>query len=135
MKILLAGVGTSQYKKVTYQVTEDKQHTSEYFSVALASAMRCDKVVILTTESARILHWDEMKKQLSALNIPYEQVDIPDGEIESELWDIFDAIANHIPEKSSIILDITHSFRTLSLIFLVSLSYLRAVKSECCRKG
>jgi CRISPR-associated DxTHG motif protein len=129
MKILLAGLGTSQYKRVTYQVTEEQQHTSEYFSVALASVMECDKVIVLTTESAKILHWDELKRQLNALNITCEQVNIPDGKIESELWDIFDAIADYIPEGSSIVLDITHSFRTLSLIFLVSLSYLRAVKS------
>ena len=56
------------------------------------------------------------------------EVDIPDGKSEAELWEIFEAISEVVQEGDEIAFDITHSFRSLPMIALLTIAYLKQVK-------
>jgi CRISPR-associated DxTHG motif protein len=43
-------------------------------------------------------------------------VDIPEGRSEQELWEIFDRVASAVDEGDTILLDITHAFRSIPMI-------------------
>jgi CRISPR-associated DxTHG motif protein len=45
-----------------------------------------------------------------------EWVDIPEGRSEQELWEIFDRVASAVDEGDTILLDITHAFRSIPMI-------------------
>ncbi len=52
-------------------------------------------------------------------------VRIPDGSAEDEIWEIFRKITQYLSAGDRIILDITHSFRSLPMLSLVALHYAR----------
>jgi CRISPR-associated DxTHG motif protein len=56
------------------------------------------------------------------------EVDIPDGKSEEELWEIFEAISKAVQEGDEIVFDITHGFRSLPMIALLTIAYLKQVK-------
>jgi CRISPR-associated DxTHG motif protein len=56
------------------------------------------------------------------------EVDIPDGKSEAELWRIFEKISDAVCEGDQIAFDITHSFRSLPVIALLTIAYLKQVK-------
>lgn len=60
---------------------------------------------------------------------PYCLVDILEGKSEKELWTIFNTIASEIQDGDHLFFDITHSFRSLPMLALVVLNYLRVVKN------
>ncbi|WP_391527424.1 TIGR02221 family CRISPR-associated protein [Candidatus Methylacidiphilum fumarolicum] len=73
-------------------------------------------------------NWKELKEEFKAKNFKYEIICIPEGKEEQELWDIFESIAKMIPKQSELIIDITHGYRSLPLIALSTIVYLRQVK-------
>lgn len=89
-------------------------------------------LIMLTKEAKEHDNWKHhetgLEAELIKHNLRYEPVDILTGQNEDELWKIFDAIVQAVPAGSQVHLDVTHAFRTLSIIFLGSLSYLRATK-------
>jgi CRISPR-associated Csx2 family protein len=56
------------------------------------------------------------------------EVDIPDGKSEEELWEIFEAISKAVQEGDEIVFDITHGFRSLPMIAMLTIAYLKQVK-------
>jgi CRISPR-associated DxTHG motif protein len=56
------------------------------------------------------------------------EINIPDGKKEAELWRIFTAISNAVHEGDEIAFDITHGFRSLPMIALLTIAYLKQVK-------
>jgi len=75
-------------------------------------------------------HFEEQDKKLP----PYRLVDIPEGKSEKELWEIFNSIAAEIRDGDHLFFDITHSFRSLPMLALVVLNYLRVVKNVTIEK-
>jgi CRISPR-associated DxTHG motif protein len=61
-------------------------------------------------------------------NIPFHPISIPDGFNEKETWEIFSRLADHIDENDEIIFDVTHSFRSIPILALACLQYLRVLK-------
>ena len=65
---------------------------------------------------------------------PYRLVDIPEGKSEKELWSIFNSIVAYIEDGDHLFFDITHSFRSLPMLAMVVLNYLRVVKNVIIKK-
>jgi len=55
--------------------------------------------------------------------------DIPEGNSEKELWDIFEIIYDTFKNNDEIIVDVTHSFRFLPMLLTVMLNYTRQIKN------
>ena len=62
-------------------------------------------------------------------NVDVKEVKIPEGKNEEELWEIFERINDNIDEEDVLIFDITHSFRSLPMLTLVALNYVKFLKN------
>jgi len=122
--IIVTMLGTGKYETTCYQWGE---HTCEttLFPVALASWFPPDTVVkALVTDEAREKYGETLQTAVPGV----EFVAIPSGKSEEELWQIFSTVAETLPEGEEVILDITHGFRSLPILTLLALSFLRIAK-------
>ena len=113
------------------------------------------EILILATNEAQQRNWQDsvdregnlllgLEKHLQQLRNHLEQqnkklppirlVNIPEGKREEELWEIFNTIASEIQDGDHLFFDITHSFRSLPMLALVALNYLRVVKNVIIEK-
>lgn len=125
---LLTFLGTGKYEEVEY-VWQDKPPVRTcYFASALAQWLQPDEVLVcLTNEAKGHPNWKGLQGSLNGFSII--PVGIPSGKVESELWDIFDAIVAHLHENSEVIIDITHAFRSIPLLAFVASTYLSQAKN------
>lgn len=117
---LLTFLGTTSYFSTTY-VWETQEKTTEYVAAALAEFFAVETVQTFLTTEARAKHWHVFKNTvLNAKDIP-----IPSGQTEDELWQIFEAVVNSVEPGEEIILDVTHSFRSIPLFVFLAGIYLQ----------
>lgn len=128
MNVVLTFLGTGQYQSCRYDINGKISHEVTYFSHALAGHLRPDKIISLQTAGARNKHGSALDDAFKTLGIPHQPVEIPDGQSESELWQIFAALTTHIEEQCELHLDITHGFRSLPVLGFIALSYLRVTR-------
>lgn len=135
----LAFLGASPYKTVTY-VWQDKQEKSvqtHLFPEAIARIFKPEKLVVFVTETARQYrppdsersHLDTLRERLHDLGIPIEPIDIPEGRSPQELWDIFDRVVSSVSQSDTVLLDVTHAFRSIPMVVLAVAAYLRRAKN------
>jgi CRISPR-associated DxTHG motif protein len=130
-------LGARKYETVTYvwreQHREDACET-HLFPEAVSRIFRPSRLLVLVTEAAcnfkpnaaEKTYLEVLQERLGEL---VEPVGIPEGRSERELWEIFDRIASAVPERASILLDVTHAFRSIPMIVFAVAAYLRRVKS------
>jgi len=129
----LSFLGPSRYQTVTY-VWEGSSHTTSLFPEALARIFSPKEVIVFVTKTARDYRPSEaeptytetLNQRLKGL-IRFE--DIPEGRSEAELWEIFDRVSGAVREGETVILDITHAFRSIPMIVFAVASYLRRTKN------
>jgi len=144
-------LGTSDYLDCAYYAHPDRNtrvHGVRFVQEAVlrlhGELARPDaKILVLLTEKARKANWEDgghkqrdnggpvegLRTRLQGvINAPPETVDIPMGRNEEEIWQIFRLIVDAIPEEASLWVDITHSFRSLGMILLAAIQYVKAVK-------
>jgi CRISPR-associated Csx2 family protein len=141
-------LGKGKYETVTY-CWRGRECQTHLFPEALARIFEPEKVLVFVTPSARdycppkgercaccgqILsepkeektYCDVLKERLGD---QVEFVEIPEGRSEQELWEIFDRVASVVSEKETILLDITHAFRSIPMVVFAIAAYLRRTKS------
>jgi CRISPR-associated Csx2 family protein len=99
----------------------------------LARVFEPEKVIVFVTERAKNSRASESEPRYvemlqDKLGDRVEWVDIPEGRSEQELWQIFDRVASTVDEGDTILLDITHAFRSIPLIVFAVAAYLRRTK-------
>lgn len=123
MHIGLTFIGTSNYEKVKYRFNDEIVETN-LFPKAFEQFFHLDKLLIVATKSAEDKHFKNCDCQTSV-----EIIRIPDGRNEEELWEVFERIYTKVPEKSNLIIDVTHSFRSLPIVSLSIIQYLKTLKN------
>jgi CRISPR-associated Csx2 family protein len=139
-RIYISFLGTNDYSEEEY-VFNDKSIKTRFIQQALIELFcndftRGDRLCFLLTDKARAKNWEPgnekgLKNIIASVGLPAEivTVDIPFGKSEDELWKIFNAIYETLNENDSVILDITHGFRSLPMLGFVSLYYARYLKN------
>jgi CRISPR-associated DxTHG motif protein len=112
---------------------QERSHTTCLFPEALARIFEPKKVIVFVTETAKNHRPSESEPRYvemlqDKLGHRVEWVDIPEGRSEQELWEIFDRVASAVDEGDTILLDITHGFRSMPMIVFPIASYLRKTK-------
>lgn len=71
-----------------------------------------------------------LEERLSELSIKakIKTIDIHEGFNENEIWDNFQKIYDTISENEEVIVDITHSFRSLPMLLITLLNYAKQLK-------
>jgi CRISPR-associated Csx2 family protein len=103
------------------------------------------EIRIFLTEDARKKNWLDnghknkdnniilnrgLKNRLEDLKIPslIKEIPIKEGFDEKEIWEIFNIIFESFREGEEVIVDVTHSFRSLPLLMITLLNYAKQVK-------
>ena len=139
-RIYISFLGTGNYSECEY-VFNDRPIKTRFIQQALIELF-CndftggDRLCFFLTGEARAKNWETgnergLKDIIASLGLPAEivTVDIPDGKSEKEIWKIFNALYETLNENDSVILDITHGFRSLPMLGFVSLYYARHLKN------
>jgi CRISPR-associated DxTHG motif protein len=124
---LIAFLGAEEYKPVTYRWNDHTYETS-FIQEAFVHWLKPEVTYVLLTEKARAENWGKLCDKLKRHTQTVEEIKIPDGKSEAELWEIFTAISNAVHEGDEIAFDITHGFRSLPMIALLTIAYLKQVK-------
>ncbi|MFN7018290.1 MAG: TIGR02221 family CRISPR-associated protein [Fimbriimonadales bacterium] len=129
---LITTIGTGNYSEALYRLNPSSSDIrTAYFPVAVAQWFKPQSVYVLLTSTAQNhANWQNCKQELLK-QLPEDHihaVSIPDGKNEAELWQIFEAITSVVNEGDELIIDITHGFRSLPMLALLAIAYLRQVK-------
>jgi len=132
-KVLISFLGTTTYKECVYYDNEMNTGVVKFIQHGLVK-IYCkdwkeeDVVLIFLTKDAKEKNWSELEISLQHLNylVSIKPVfDIKEGSDEKELWNIFQKIYSELKINDEIIIDITHSFRSLPMLGMVLSDYSR----------
>lgn len=121
----LTFLGTSNYSMTTYEFQGRKVET-HLFPIAFAEFFPLDEMKVVVTEQAKEMHFSALKQKLKDKCI-VEDIIVPAGKSEKELWAMFDEIVAKIPPESEILIDVTHGFRSMPILSLAISVYLRRI--------
>lgn len=130
MKKVLSFVGTGDYDTVTYIYAQaGREYRTKLFPIAVCEFFQPDEFLVLITDQAQqkyggILSAEMQRRQ----NVRYTPVPIPEGKSEEEVWRLFDALTAHFQEGDTVVLDVTHGFRSLPVLTVIAAAYLRVAK-------
>lgn len=133
-KVFLSFLGTGNYKNCNYFFGTQKIDNVIYIQEAVSRIFcndwnNSDAGFVLTSSAAKDKHWQKLKNRLQDLPFLVNNVDIPTGSCESEIWDIYQKIIDIIKENDEILIDITHGFRLMPIILSSAISYLESIKN------
>jgi len=123
---LITALGAGKYEPVTYRWNDHTYETS-FVQEAFVHWLKPEVTCVLLTAKARETHWNNLCQRLQE-HTQTVAIDIPDGKRESELWQIFTAISDAVHEGDEIAFDITHGFRSLPVLALLTIAYLKQIK-------
>ena len=132
---LFTFLGTGNYGEVVYFFESADRERISYKSKFIQEALlhvfeEVEEVVIFLTKNAREGHWkNELKSIFEKSGITFKSIHIPDCKNETEIWEVFKCMYAEIEVGDHISIDITHSFRTIPLIFNSVLNYAKTMKS------
>jgi CRISPR-associated DxTHG motif protein len=126
-KVILSFLGTGNYARTRYQLDGQlyPDDPTPYTQEALLKRYEEEGWVlkVLMTEEAEKKH-----KEALAERVKYEPVPIPSGHTEEQLWRIFNAIVDSVPEGAELIMDVSHGFRSQPILALAAVQFLQVVK-------
>ncbi|MEM5807156.1 MAG: TIGR02221 family CRISPR-associated protein [Candidatus Aenigmatarchaeota archaeon] len=121
--LLLSFVGTGEYKEVTYVLQDgSKECKTKFFVQAANEFYNPSKIIIFMTKAAEEKYHSELQSILD-----YKLERIQEGKTIQELWNNFDTISSAIPNDEEIIIDITHAFRSIPIVTLSVLTFLKTL--------
>lgn len=124
---LLTFLGTGNYNTTNY-TWQDQTKETPYVAEALAEFLKPNKIKIFVTSEAREKHSQAFLKRIDS-SYDCTFVDIPSGQSETEIWQIFEAVVNAVDSDTEISFDITHAFRSLPLLVLLAGAFLQKAKN------
>lgn len=151
-KVFISFLGTNNYLHCNY-INSDGQRVEDVKFVQEATIrMNCldfDKFVFLLTDLAYKENWvdkdihikDDIEestmvdKGLNSRLLDYIEPakiviqPITEGYTEEQIWDIFNIIYRHINTNDEIVIDVTHAFRSLPMLAIVLIDYLKSLKN------
>ncbi len=132
-RLLVGSVGTSEYGTVTYELGERTFRTA-LSPVALANLCEIDAALVVRTPAAGERNDERLREGFSAAGVDHEFVDIElitdSSDIDSVLQTIVEELRSDRFDAESIVLDISHSFRSLPIVFLLSLMQFEALEEN-----
>lgn len=117
--------GNYSYEEATYRWDHfpDKPVKTRVIQQAFREWYPEAGILVLTTEEAFEHTWPKVKP---LGNVQPEK--IPKGSAPEEFWQIYNTITQAIPEGAKVVLDITHGLRSIPVLTLLALAFLRAAR-------
>lgn len=118
----LSFLGTGNYGTTTYLWNEASCET-RFMPVALETFFEPDELLVAVTPAAQAKHGAALQEVCT-----YRPVQVPKATEESAWWRMFNALAEAVPDGTTLLVDITHGFRSQPFLSLAVVLYLRVVK-------
>lgn len=122
--ILFTFLGAGSYNETTYTLGEERR-VSRYSPAAAAHLLNASSVTAFLTTEADAIHREGLEQALPP-NCPLKCVPIPYGRDENEFWEIFQALSQEASSAGNQAWDVTHGFRSLPLLSMLTLTFLRS---------
>lgn len=135
--ISFLGFNPRGYSKTNYRSLAGELKTTRFFQEALIEFYPIDTLYVLLTPTAEFKkpeessqsNWEMLQDSLAGRVNLQAIREIPENHNENDIWVIFDKITEQIEEGDRILFDITHGFRSLPVLALIAVSYLRVVRN------
>lgn len=132
--VLLTVLGTNP-RNATYEmggVTQDARLAPVALLRLLPEVRRPTRVLALCTGEARQESWPSLEENLPqgcAANL----VDVPNGDSPEDVDTFLEAVAEAVPGRADLTVDVTHGFRHFSFLTYVGVLYLAALRDVTIR--
>jgi len=146
-RVFLSTLGTNKYLPCRYRIDGWTSAPTPFVQEALITHF-CrewsadDRILIFCTEEARKRNWEDgnwkedsqfpagLGRRIGALGLAAscERVAVPEGRNEKEIMEIFMTLMDSLRPEDQVLMDITHSFRSLPLLNAVALNYAKVLK-------
>lgn len=126
MKTVVSFLGTGHYEETQYAL-DGQTYASRYCQVAIAKLLGFDQLRVLSTPFAFDKHGQSLKAECEKHALALELINIPNGQNEGELWQIFDKLRLALVGED-VAFDITHGFRAQSFFGGAVSQYLMALE-------
>ena len=134
-------LGTNPYMECNYCFGDKKVENVRFVQEAMIRLFcdnfgHDDRILIFLTREAREKNWIDTNQyrglagRLAELptQARVQDVDIPDGSSEEEIWRIFSVVYEKLAMGDKVVMDITHGFRSLPMLGIILLNYARVIK-------
>ena len=138
-KILVSFLGAGNYKCVCYKSWKNSAKATEtcYAQRAILELYphsNIDSIVLFETEKSKGMHgtllWNELVQGLRVDPNKIETEIISEDVSDLSLsWKWFESLQSKFNEDDTLILDVTHGFRMVPIIFSAAVAYLKRVKN------
>lgn len=124
-------LGTSDYAEGIYTFGGDEWRTSFVQTALIRFFQPFDEIIVFVTREARSKNWSKLKEAIQRHypHCSFNAVDIKDGKTLAEIWETFNILLSRVDENDELVLDITHSFRSIPVLVLACVQYLRSLKN------
>lgn len=124
--ILISFLGKGNYQEVTYFLQDNsrKEFKTKFFVQALNEFYHPDRIIVFMTDEAEKKYESELRSVVS-----FNKIKIMEGKNEEEIWNIFAVIANSIPTDDEIFIDVTHGFRSIPIVALAVIVFLKILNN------
>lgn len=157
-KVFISVLGTGFYGECAYTKDDFTSDSTRFIQQATLQMLtqkkiggewtKDDQIYIVLTEKAKSTNWNipnnkrynkndkrdeeyiglESVLETMGLSTPIKTIDIPDGNNEKELWEIFDIVYKVLKDGDELYFDLTHGFRYLPMLVLVLGNYAKFLK-------
>jgi hypothetical protein len=123
MKTIVTFLG--KYPKETKYQYRGAVYQGQVFAEALRQFCDYDKMLVCVTPEAKESTWPILE---GLGDDRIEAVEIPTGQNNDEMWEIFETITDRIKADDFVIFDITHGLRILPFLVFLFAAYLKSAK-------
>ncbi len=137
-KILVSFLGMGEYKSIAYKSWRGEGYASETrfvqkAIVELYPKTDLDKIVIFVTKQSREKHEKTLLEELKNLGVEPEKIETEEISAEvsnlSLTWKWFESLQSKFNKGDTLVLDVTHGFRMVPVVFSAAVAYLKRVKN------
>ncbi len=153
-KKIISFLGSGNYSNVKYGFQDKKGNDNiietRFVQEAVHKLVGEDAILYIgLTDISRRLNWQSgnklirnfktseekevymvgLEEILDNKDIPYKEIELKNGQNESEIWDNFDSIFDVLEDGDELYIDITHSFRSIPIIMMSIASYAKFIKN------
>jgi len=131
-------LGFNKYEETTYlHPQENRGVKTPFFQEALVEFYKPETLYVLLTKTveteiprnANETNWEALQKRLNGKVNLQPIKNIPERNSPEDVWSIFQEITQNLQQEDEVIFDITYSFRSLPVVVLLAISYLRVVRN------
>lgn len=135
--ISFLGFNKRGYQETTYlNPVKSGEFKTKFIQEALVEFYQPDTLHVLLTKTAETgipenetePNWDILKNKLSGRVNLQPILNIPEGHSNDDIWQLFEMLTSCLQDGDRVLFDITNGFRSLPVLALIAVSYLRVVR-------